>query len=373
MPRSSPPQIADTAAADSRGAAGVWSLVDGQIREIARFDIGPAIVLVPTEQVLLLTADLPLQGLRRRAEALPFAIEDRIAAPLSAVHIALGAELAPQRHVAGVVAHEVMQHWVAGVSAASLAHARIMPDALALPVPAVGGWSVDLAGGRARIRSDDGAGLAVPLVHLVTAWIAAGRPRCTAYGEALPTEMAGEPGVLAWTADNMLDLRQGAYAPPRAALPRLARRIAMVAALGLIAHGAIAAVDTMAIRHIAARRASETRALIAEIAPSAAVGADVAASTAEILPADGEAPSQFLSLLGRVGGALKQLGAAAALRSIAFDAAAGTMSLQVETADMAGLQRVTPALAAQGLSAESGSASLNQGKAVGSFLVRSQP
>lgn len=369
MPRSSPPQFADAASADRRNAAGVWSLADGQIHQIDRFDVGPAIVLVPTEQVLLLTADLPLQGLRRRAEALPFAIEDRIAAPLSAVHIALGAELSPQRHVAGVVSHAVMREWVAAIDAAGLHHARIVPDALALPMP-VGGWSVDLAGERALIRSDDGAGLAVPLAHLVPAWIAAGRPHCTAYGDPLPPEMAGESALPVRTADIALDLRQGAYASPHTGLPRLARRIAVVAVLGLIAHGAIAAVDTIAIRHIAARRAAETRALLAQVAPSATIGDDVAASAAEILPTDGAAPSQFLPLLVRVGGALKQLGSAASVRSIAFDAVGGTMSLQIETADMAGLQKVTPALTAQGLSAESGAASLNQGKAVGSFLVR---
>lgn len=370
MPRSSPPQIAAAAAADRRNAAGLWSLVDGDIRQIERFDIGSAIVLVPTEQVLLLTADLPLQGLRRRAEALPFAIEDRIAESLGAVHIALGAEVSPQRHVAGVVSHAVMRDWVAAIDAAGLGHARIVPDALTLPMPAAGGWSVDLAGTRALVRSDNGAGLAVPLGHLIPAWIAAGRPRCTAYGDQLPSEMAGERAALPPMADTALDLRQGAYALPRAGLPHLARRIAVVAALGLIAHGAIAAVDTIAIRHIAARRAAETRTLLAAVAPSVTVGEDVAASATEILPAEGAGSSQFLPLLVRIGGALKQLGTGASLRSVAFDAAAGTMSLQVEAADMAALQKVTPALAAQGLSAESGTASLNQGKAVGSFLVR---
>jgi general secretion pathway protein L len=348
-------------------------LVDGWLSEIERFDIGPAIVLVPTERVLLLTADLPLQGLRRRAEALPFAIEDRIAEPLAAVHVALGAELSPRRHIAGVVSHKVMQHWIAAIDAAGLEHARIVPDALALPVPAAGGWSVDLAGGRALVRSDDGAGLAVPVAHLAAAWVAAGRPRCTSYGDPLPPEMGGEQALFERTADLPLDLRQGAYAPQRTGFPRLARQIAMVAALGLIAHGAIAGVDTLAIRHIAARRAAETRTLLAQVAPTAAISDDVAASAAEILPDESAGASQFLPLLVRVGGALKQLGAAAALRSVAFDASGGTMSLQVETADMAGLQHVTPALAAQGLSAETGAASMNQGKAVGSFLVRSRP
>jgi general secretion pathway protein L len=369
MPRPSLPYIADAAAADQQNAAGIWSLVDGQLAEVERF--GPAIVLVPTEQVLLLIADLPLQGLRRRAEALPFAIEDRIAQPLGAVHIALGAEIAPQRHVVGVVSHAVMRGWLADIAAAGLGHLRIVPDVFALPMPAAGFWSVDLAGNRALVRSDDGAGLAIPADHLIAAWAAAGRPRCLAYGGSLPAEMAGESAEPARLIDPALDLRQGIYAPPRAGFPKLARRIALVAALGLAAHGAIAGVDTLALDHIAAKRAAETRALIAQVAPAITVGDDVAASAADILPGDSGGPSPFLPLLVRVGGAFKQLGAAASLRSIAFDAQAGTISLQVETPDMAGLQRVTPALTAQGLSAESGAASMNQGKAVGAFLIRS--
>ena len=69
-------------AADAGSAnAGIWAIDGDSLLAVERFDIGPAIVLVPTEAVLLLTADLPLPSPRRRAEALPFAIEDRIAVP----------------------------------------------------------------------------------------------------------------------------------------------------------------------------------------------------------------------------------------------------------------------------------------------------
>ena len=272
MPRPSPPFIADAAAADKHHAAGIWSLVGGPLHEIERFDIGPAILLVPTEQVLLLTADLPLQGLRRRAEALPFAIEDRIAQPLGAAHIALGAELSPQRHLVGVVSHDVMRGWLSEIAAAGIGHARIVPDALALPVPAAGFWSVDLAGARALIRRDDGTGLALPASHIVTAWTAAGRPRCISCGDSLPAEMAGEqraPEPARWT-DTALDLRQGAYAVPRTSIgrkgdgppPSSGRISAALAATSspIVAEGATCAIKA---RVSAARRAA--------IRPSASV------------------------------------------------------------------------------------------------------
>ena len=124
----------------------------------------------------------------------------------------------------------------------------------------------------------------------------------------------------------------------------------------------------MAKRHTAIHA---TRSLLAQVAPDAAIGDDVAASAADILPENSSGPSSFLPLLVRVSGALKQLGPVVSLRAIAYDASANTLNLQVESPDMAGLQRVAGALGAQGLSTESGSASMNQGKAVGAFTVRS--
>jgi type II secretory pathway component PulL len=109
-----------------------------------------------------------------------------------------------------------------------------------------------------------------------------------------------------------------------------------------------------------------------QVAPGAMIGDDVATSAADILPGGSTGASPFLPSLVRVAEALKPLGSAAALRSIAYDTQARTLTLQVETTDMAALQRVSGALNAQGLSAESGSAGMNQGKAVGSFMIRSR-
>lgn len=358
------------------GPAGIWAMDDASLVPIETFDAGPAIVLVLTEAVLLLAADLPLAGARARVQALPFAIEDRIAQPLAEVHVALGEELAPQRHLAGVVAHARMAGWVERLAEAGLAHAAIVPDALMLPVPDAGFWAVDRVGERVRVRIEDGTGFALPFDHLAHAWAAAGRPRCLSYGEPLPDlfgATATRPGGTALAerlAAPALDLRGGAYGRPRRALAPLWRRVAAVAAIGVLAHGAIAAADTAALHHIASRHDAATRALIQAAAPAAALGDDLSAGVADLLPESGTGPSSFLPLLVRVAGALKQLGPAASLRSIAFDGAAGTLAIQVEAADIAGLQRVGTALNAQGLAAESGAASQDQGKAVGSFLIR---
>ncbi|MCW3847450.1 type II secretion system protein GspL [Sphingomonas sp. LB-2] len=304
-------------------AAGVWSLSGGRL--IINEPDGPATILVPTESVLLLAVDLPLSSRAKRLEALPFAIEDRIADSIDAVHLALGAAIAPKRYLVGVVRHQVMANWVEAADAAGLGHAAIVPDALALPVPAEGGWSVDLAGSRAVVRAGDGTGFALGAAMLRPAWEAAGKPPATAYGAPLPAEMmlegaALEPEALASRlAPPALDLRQGAYARRRATSNTL-RRIGWIVALGAAAHTGIALADTVMLRVIADRRAEDTRKLVTQMAPGVPVTGDVAATAANLLPAGGGggAPQVFLPLLNRVSGALAPLGVISA-QKIAFE------------------------------------------------------
>jgi len=366
MPRSS--------ALSSEPVAGIWSLDGERVSLVESFDIGLAIALVPSESILLTTVDLPLPNHRRRLEALPFAIEDRIAEPLAGVHVALGAEIAPGRYLAGVISHTLMRRWSDMLAEAGLDRARLVPDALALPVPAPGAWSIDLAGGRATVRTDDGAGFALPAGHLDAAWRTAGQPAVRSYGEPLPfadttADLEVAPLAARLTAPA-LDLRQGLYAAPRSTSAPLLRRILVVAGIGLLAHGAIAAADTFALDRQARHDAAETRALAQQIVPGGAIGDDVASSVADLLPANGGAPSQFLPLVGRVTTALAPLGPEATLVDLSFDADAGTLAIGVNAADNTGLQRVAEALRKAGLDAQAGTTQIVPDHATGAFLVR---
>ncbi|PZU10248.1 type II secretion system protein GspL [Sphingomonas sp.] len=363
-------------AAPEPSGAGIWTIDGDSLVTVERFDVGPAIVLLPTEEVLLLAVDLPIASARRRIEALPFAIEDRVAQPIGEVHAALGAGLGGQTYLAGIVARDRMARRAALLADAGWARAALVPDVLAVPVPPPGMWSIDIAKARALVRVEDGTGFAIPVAHLAAAWAAAGRPQLLSYGDSVPGDLPAEPAayqepsLAARLAQPALDLRQGAFAAPHRPVSPLWRRIATVAALGAFAHAAIAGVDTLAVQRIAAARASEMRGLVQQIAPDAVIGADVAASAAEILPAGGAGPSGFLPLFARVGGALKPLGGAIRMHAISYDAGAGTMSIEVEAATIEGLQQVGTALSGAGLSAQAGAASQSDGKAVGAFLIR---
>ncbi|ODP39427.1 type II secretion system protein GspL [Sphingomonas turrisvirgatae] len=335
-------------------AGGVWTL-SGE-RLIIAEPGGPATVLVPSESVLLLAVDLPLASRAKRLAALPFAIEDRIADPLDAVHIALGAEIAPQRYLVAVVRHSVMLRWIELADAAALGHAALVPDALALPVPDAGEWSAEAADGRVLVRTGDGTGFALPTALIAQAWEAAGRPRIWNIGGSPIGELPHEPRVTGGggLAERLLtppvDLRQGPYARRAVARGSWLRRLGWVAAAGIAAHTVIAAADTVMLRVIAERRADDTRAAIAQAAPGASISGDLRTSVADLLPPPGQEASAFVPLIARTSSALAPLSSAVTARAMRFDGNA--LVLDLDPGDPGLADRVRGALRAGGVAGD---------------------
>jgi general secretion pathway protein L len=334
-------------------AAGVWTLAGGRLIIAERG--GPATVLVPTEQVRLLAVDLPLATRAKRLAALPFAIEELIAEPIESVHLALGVELAPKCYLVGVVRHDLMEGWVDAVEAAGLAHAAMVPDALALPRPAEGEWSVDLGEERAVVRTGDGTGFAVPPAMLQAAWQAGGRPAARSFGAPLPAEMMAGGSAIAPGAfsDRLLapalDLRQGRYARRRTSLPNAWRRLGWIVALGAAAHVVIATADTLMLQTIADRREADARAVAAIAAPGANLSGNLAATVTDLLPTGTNAPPDvFLPLLTRLSGALGPLAGTMTVRTITYQANALTLDIEGSDPGLAG--RVEAALRASRVS-----------------------
>lgn len=333
---------------------GVWTLSGG--RAIIAEPDGPATLLVPSESVLLLTVDLPLASRAKRVAALPFAIEDRIADPLDAVHIALGAEVAPQRYLVAVVRHALMRQWVEAAEAAGLGHAAMVPDALALPVPDASEWSAEAGDGRVLVRTGDGAGFAVPAALIGQAWAAAGQPQIRNCGAApigeLPQQprQAGGGGLAERLLTPPVDLRQGIYARRAAGGSSWAKRLGWIAAAGIAAHAAIATADTVMLRVIAERRADDTRAVIAQAAPGTSISGDLRTSVADLLPPPGPAGSAFVPLITRTSRALAPLSSAVTARTMRFEGNA--LVLELDPGEPGLAERVRGALRAGGMAAE---------------------
>jgi general secretion pathway protein L len=335
-------------------SAGVWAVAGGST--IIVDAAAPATtLLVPSEAVLLLGVDLPLPSRAKRLAALPFAVEDRIADPLDAVHLVLGPAVAERRYLVAVVRHAQMAEWIALADAAGIGGAAFVPDSLILPAP-VEGWSVEIAGTRALVRAADGTGFAVPAAMLVAAWEAAGRPAVQAIGDPLPEVIAGQgtafpPAPLAErVAAAPIDLRQGIYARRRTAWPSTTRKVATILALAVAAHGVIAVADTLFLRRIADQRQAALQQLVSTTAPGVSTdGDDFSTRVADLLP-QATGSNRFVPLLSRVAGVMAPIGPAVVVRTITFEGNALTIDFDSPETGIA--DRLRAAFGAAGVAAQ---------------------
>lgn len=341
-----------SSAPDSR-ADGVWTLSGG--RAIIAEARGPATMLVPSESVALLSVVLPLASRGRRIAALPFAVEDKIADPIEAVHLALGAQIGPQTYLVAVVRHAEMAAWVEAAEAAGIGHAAIVPDALALPVPGAGEWCVRADAGRVVVRSGDGTGFALPMALVAAAWERAGRPFVWSVdgapvGDLPSARWAGGGDIGDWLAAPAVDLRQGVYARRGGARGGWGRRLAWIAAAGIVAHIGIAAADAVMLRVIAERRAADVRAAVAQAAPGANLSGDLEASVVAMLPVAGPPPGRFVPLVNATSRALAPLSSAVTARAMRFEGNALILDIDPGPPDLT--QRIRDAFAAAGVAAQ---------------------
>ncbi len=349
---------------------GLWRIVDDRIIAVDRAWAGPTTVLVPSEDVLTLAVDLPFATRRQRETALPFAVEEAVAEPLAALHCALGMEMSPRRHLAGMVRHARMRQWLAMLATADLDPAVLVPDALTLPLPGARAWTVRTDEGRALVRTDQGTGFALPARDLPTAWSAAGQPRLSVMGGDLPETMRDgieDDSVLLGSVAEPeaviapLDLRQGIYGAVRIGAPSALKTVAMIAGVGVLAHIGILAVDTFVLHRMAETREAETRLLLQQIAPQLTPGEDLIAAADRALPQGGGGVRPFTRLLGQTSGALPPAGAVA-VSTLNYEDP-GALALGVTVPDAATLERAIAGLQAAGLDASGGPAGVDQAAA----------
>jgi general secretion pathway protein L len=250
-----------------------------------------------------------------------------------------------------------MQSWIALLAEAELETSILLPDALTLPMPSPGAWVVKAEGDRALVRTDNGAGFALPLSAIDAAWTAAGKPRLQTVGDPLPEALADgvehEAALLGSMGETVavlppLDLRQGPWAATRSGGPSVARTLALVAGIGVLAHIGILGIDTLLLHSMAEKKEAETRALLQSVAPQIAAEDDLVAAAGRVLPSAGGGVRPFTRLLAQTSGALPGAGA------VAFNSAVyapGSLDLGVAVSDAATLDRAVAALNASGLTA----------------------
>lgn len=335
---------------------------------IDRSYVGPATVLVPNEDILVVVTDLPFASRRQREAAAPFAVEGLIGQPLDEVHVAVGIQMTERRHLCAVVGRNAMARWVDVLNEAGLDRAILLPDALMLPVPPLGHWYASVEGARVRVRADDGSGFATPVEHLGMAWEAAGRPGILNMGEALPSALVlAEVELLDLPASSeagpglslirkvkppipAVDLLQGPFAGRGKADQGQVRMLAMIVGIGLAAHLAIFTADTLALNQKANQAQVRVEALKAleEGQPPGAAYSSL--GQARAVPLMGGTDGPFLAGMGRVSEAIS--GQDVTLRSLSY-ARGEPLELALSVPDAPALERAVDALRQNGLSASS--------------------
>ncbi|MEO5626496.1 MAG: type II secretion system protein GspL [Dokdonella sp.] len=100
-------------------------------------DSGEIIVLVPTEDVLLTEVKLSARNRAQLLQALPYAVEEQLLGSTEEQHFA-AAQGAGDTFGAAVVAKEKMRAWLARLAEAGIQPDVLMPESLALSLPASG-------------------------------------------------------------------------------------------------------------------------------------------------------------------------------------------------------------------------------------------
>lgn len=330
-------------------------------------------VILPGERVSMMTVALPVRGIRAKRAALPFALEDRVSAPIEEVHIALCRVLDRDDDVlAAVVDHRVM------ADVMPVDDRRILPEQFALPAPeAPDGaplWAVWNSGGRALVRVSDGTGFIVDAAMLPVIWQQASKPPVIAYGDAL-SEVITPVSVNATPPppdpkDLADDLRQGLYRHKSVNGARQLKRIAAIIAIGLIGHLGLTIADTVALRRIADRERAAAQAAIAPILPGIVVSPDIDPILRRLAPpAVAVSGSAFLPLLTAVSSAFLETGNPVSMRRLAFADSPARLTILVQVPTLDALQQAERALRAGSLLVSSGAATASAGIAEAEFSV----
>ncbi|MCK7592782.1 type II secretion system protein GspL [Pseudomarimonas salicorniae] len=314
-------------------------------------------LVLPAEQVLCLSAPRVARSPAALAQALPYAIEEQLAAPVESLHVAFDAAAAGDRVPAAVVDAEALRRRLDDLAESGLAvdacHAewQLLPGegsriwlergrvllvderrALCLPeadLPALGDWLRDQGfdpQALSRFRAD---GAAAPGEQPVDAPLA-----------TLAAQLGRRP----------FNLLQGSFAPRRRSQRQQTLwRLAAAFVLGALALGtALPLVERgMLERHVESRQAEMSR-LLQQAVPSVTRVVDPVAQMRTALRQTG-AGSDGLELLTRVAPLLAG-GTRTTLDAVEYRA--GTLEMTVIAADVATLDGLRERLVQQGLKAE---------------------
>lgn len=126
----------------------------GTLEELAAAGVNGyrVLVLIPGTEVLLTKVSLPPGNRKQMLAAVPYALEESLAAEIEEQHFAIGGPVADGALAVAVIARARLEHWLQLCRSHGLEPAVICPEMLALPLED-GGMSLLLADGLAQVRT----------------------------------------------------------------------------------------------------------------------------------------------------------------------------------------------------------------------------
>ncbi|OGT38533.1 MAG: type II secretion system protein GspL [Gammaproteobacteria bacterium RIFCSPHIGHO2_12_FULL_37_14] len=132
-----------------------WAVItaDGIVRQSAMYDVPQGLVgvaqdkhilvIVPAEDVLLLTGQLPKMNRSRLLQSLPYALEEQLIDDVETLHFAI-ADYQPNGDLpVAIVGHHKMRQWLAVLQDWGIQADVLLPASFAIPV-ATGKWSISV-------------------------------------------------------------------------------------------------------------------------------------------------------------------------------------------------------------------------------------
>ncbi len=123
------------------------------------------IVLIPGENVLTTTVNLPKKRRRQALKALPFMLEDSVASDVTLEHLAVGPDNTQGETLVAVTRKQQLRDLLQVFTDAGITPYSMLPD-YAMLQESPDTWQILLSGDRALVRCPDSTGFSTPLSRL---------------------------------------------------------------------------------------------------------------------------------------------------------------------------------------------------------------
>ncbi|HEY1076322.1 MAG TPA: type II secretion system protein GspL, partial [Fontimonas sp.] len=154
------------------------------------------VVLVPSADVRLASVALPAKQAAKALQAIPYLLEDQLADDVETLHFALGTRQGDGGWPVAIVAHQRLQQWLALFTERGLRPDAMIPDVLALAVPAERQFSMLVDGEQILVRSGSDNGFVCAREDLELSLQLADPERERSLRIAIPRDQQFDPSTL---------------------------------------------------------------------------------------------------------------------------------------------------------------------------------